>query len=274
MTNKTILKWAGSKVGVMEQLRPHLPKTKRLVEPFAGSCAVMMNTDYEQYLIADINDDLINLYEQLSSITKGQLSAMRINFINGNDERRYYKLRNDFNHAGKIKDGEYGEILSLYRASLFLYLNRHGYRGLCRYSKKTGFNVPFGDYKETYFPEKEIHAFSAKTVKAAIVCQGWAETLLQTCAGDGVYADPPYMGTGFTQYHTAGFNDDDQVALAETLAVLHDHRGIPVTASNSIAAKELYADLGFTIHEIEAPRKISVDGNRKPATEIIATLGA
>ncbi|MEM8174070.1 DNA adenine methylase, partial [Morganella morganii] len=48
--NKTILKWAGSKVGIMDLLRPHLPKTKRLVEPFAGSCAVMMNTDYEQYL--------------------------------------------------------------------------------------------------------------------------------------------------------------------------------------------------------------------------------
>ncbi|WP_423241818.1 DNA adenine methylase [Morganella morganii] len=65
--NKTILKWAGSKVGIMEQLRPHLPKTKRLVEPFAGSCAVMMNTDYEQYLIADVNNDLITMYQQIAS---------------------------------------------------------------------------------------------------------------------------------------------------------------------------------------------------------------
>ncbi|HBZ7967813.1 TPA: DNA adenine methylase, partial [Klebsiella pneumoniae] len=67
MAEKTILKWAGSKVGIMEQLRPYLPKTKRLVEPFAGSCAVMMNTDYERYLIADINDDLINLYREIKS---------------------------------------------------------------------------------------------------------------------------------------------------------------------------------------------------------------
>ncbi|MEM8447445.1 Dam family site-specific DNA-(adenine-N6)-methyltransferase [Morganella morganii] len=274
MAEKTILKWAGSKVGIMEQLRPHLPKTKRLVEPFAGSCAVMMNTDYEQYLIADINDDLINLYEQLSSITKGKLSAMRINFINGNDKRRYYKLRNDFNYARKFKNGECEGMLSLYRASMFLYLNRHGYNGLCRYSEKTGFNVPFGNYKKTYFPEKEIIAFADKAQKADIKCQGWVDTLLHTCAGDGVYADPPYMGTGFTRYHTAGFNNGDQVALAETLAVLYYHRGIPVTASNSIDAKELYADLGFTIHEIEAPRKISANGNRKPVTEIIATLGA
>ena len=82
------------------------------------------------------------------------------------------------------------------------------------------------------------------------------------------------MGTGFTKYHTEGFNDGDQVALAEALQALHATKCNAVTVSNSLAAKELYADLGFTIHEIEAPRKISVDGNRKPVTEIIATLGA
>ncbi len=70
MANKTILKWAGSKARIMEQLRPHLPKSKRLVEPFAGSCAVMMNTDYEQYLIADVNDDLINLYLMIQNDTE------------------------------------------------------------------------------------------------------------------------------------------------------------------------------------------------------------
>ncbi|WP_228736836.1 DNA adenine methylase, partial [Klebsiella variicola] len=30
----------------------------------------------------------------------------------------------------------------------FLYLNRHGYRGLCRYNKKGEFNVPYGNYKK------------------------------------------------------------------------------------------------------------------------------
>ncbi|WP_431651418.1 DNA adenine methylase, partial [Enterobacter roggenkampii] len=52
---KTPLKWVGSKVRIMPQLRDHLPEGKRLVEPFAGSCAVMMNTDYDEYLIADLN---------------------------------------------------------------------------------------------------------------------------------------------------------------------------------------------------------------------------
>ncbi|WP_341270258.1 Dam family site-specific DNA-(adenine-N6)-methyltransferase [Morganella morganii] len=268
MAEKTILKWAGSKVGIMEQLHPHLPKTKRLVEPFAGSCAVMMNTDYEQYLIADVNDDLITLYQAAASDNLDVILLIARGLFKMESFQSGYYLERDFfnNYKHALKP----EFIAAY----FIYLNRHCYNGLCRYNQSGGFNVPCGNYKKTYFPEDEIRAFSAKANKADIKCQSWEETLLQTCAGDGVYADPPYMGTGFTRYHTAGFNDADQVALAETLAVLHDHRGIPVTASNSIAAKELYADLGFTIHEIEAPRKISSNGNRKPVTEIIATLGA
>lgn len=33
------------------------------------------------------------------------------------------------------------------RALYFLYLNRHGYRGLCRYNLDGYFNVPYGNYK-------------------------------------------------------------------------------------------------------------------------------
>lgn len=59
MAVKTPLKWVGSKARLMPQLLPHLPEGKRLIEPFAGSCAVMMNTDYDEYLIADVNPDLV-----------------------------------------------------------------------------------------------------------------------------------------------------------------------------------------------------------------------
>lgn len=41
----TILKWAGNKTAIMSELKKHLPAGPRLVEPFAGSCAVMMETD-------------------------------------------------------------------------------------------------------------------------------------------------------------------------------------------------------------------------------------
>ncbi len=83
MTIKTPLKWVGSKVRLMPQLRDHLPEGKRLVEPFAGSCAVMMNTDYDEYLIADLNPDLVNLYKAMAYHTDAFLVELETLFSAG-----------------------------------------------------------------------------------------------------------------------------------------------------------------------------------------------
>ncbi|RMA08729.1 Dam family site-specific DNA-(adenine-N6)-methyltransferase [Providencia stuartii] len=262
---KTILKWAGSKVRIIEQLRPHLPKAKRLVEPFAGSCAVMMNTDYEQYLIADVNSDLINFYLTAQALPVQFIPNAEYYFQTFNQSNSYYDIRKKFNTAKKDMTPE--EM-----AVNFLYLNRHCYNGLCRYSEKTGFNVPFGNYKKPYFPKKEIIDFAVKSQDIIITCLEWQDTLSLVDFNDGVYCDPPYMGSGFTQYHTAGFSDADNEALAIALKDINDIQGNPITVSNSPEATELYADLGFTIHEIDAPRTISAKDNRKPAKEIIAVL--
>ncbi|WP_435781703.1 DNA adenine methylase [Providencia hangzhouensis] len=267
-SNKTILKWAGSKVRIMDQLRPHLPKAKRLVEPFAGSCAVMMNTDYEQYLIADANPDLINLYETLTILPESMLIEA-LPLFRRNNSADYYLARSEFNDSKQA-------LSRLRQASLFLYLNRHCFNGLCRYNQQGKFNVPFGQYKAPYFPKNEIDSFCDKAylTKTRILNLEWQDTLSLVDFSDGVYCDPPYMGghDSFTQYHTAGFTDADHEALAIALKDINDIQGNPITVSNSPEAKELYADLGFTIHEIEAPRSIAGKGKRTPAKEIIAVL--
>lgn len=120
-----ILKWAGNKTAIMPELIKHLPAGPRLVEPFAGSCAVMMATDYPHYLVADINPDLINLYQVIKNDVEYFIKEGRYLFEARNDPEAYYKTRQEFNlrHGGAIE-----------RALYFLYLNRHGYRGLCRYT--------------------------------------------------------------------------------------------------------------------------------------------
>ncbi|WP_272691663.1 MULTISPECIES: DNA adenine methylase [Providencia] len=266
--NRTILKWAGSKVRIMNQLRPHLPNAKRLVEPFAGSCAVMMNTDYEQYLIADANPDLINLYETLTILPESMLIEA-LPLFRRNNSADYYLARSEFNDSKQA-------LSRLRQASLFLYLNRHCFNGLCRYNQEGKFNVPFGQYKAPYFPKIEIDNFCDKAylTNTQIVNLEWQDTLSLVDFDDGVYCDPPYMGgrDSFTQYHTAGFTHADHETLAIALKDINDIQGNPITVSNSPEAKELYADLGFTIHEIEAPRSIAGKGKRTPAKEIIAVL--
>ncbi|EMC9360088.1 Dam family site-specific DNA-(adenine-N6)-methyltransferase [Proteus mirabilis] len=270
MANKTILKWAGSKARIMDKLIPHLPKARRLVEPFAGSCAVMMNTEYEEYLIADANQDLINLYRSVSKNPDVMACSDLYDWKQQNNEESYYQARKLFN----LDKQELDAVLTNKQSARFLYLNRHCFNGLCRYNAKDEFNVPFGKYKNVYFPEKEIYQFAEKAVNAIIACLEWQDTLSLVDFGDGVYCDPPYMGDGgsFTKYHHTDFTHAQQIELAQALKALNQSRGNPITVSNSIHAKELYADLGFIIHEIDAPRSISANGNRQSAKEIIAVL--
>ncbi len=190
----TILKWAGNKTAIMSELKKHLPAGPRLVEPFAGSCAVMMETDYPSYLVADINPDLINLYKKVAADCEAFISRARALFEEANRELAYYNIRQEFNYSTEITD--------FMKAVYFLYLNRHGYRGLCRYNKSGHFNIPYGNYKNPYFPEKEIRAFAEKAQQATFICASFDETLAMLQVGDVVYCDPPYDGTFAAQYES------------------------------------------------------------------------
>ncbi|EDH1073734.1 Dam family site-specific DNA-(adenine-N6)-methyltransferase [Salmonella enterica subsp. diarizonae] len=258
----TILKWAGNKTAIMPELIKHLPAGSRLVEPFAGSCAVMMVTDYPHYLVADINPDLINLYKKIALDCEAFISRAKNIFAIANREVAYYNIRHEFNHSSEITD--------FMKAVYFLYLNRHGYRGLCRYNQKGEYNNPYGHYKKPYFPENEIRTFAEKAKRATFICASFEETLSLLQAGDVVYCDPPYDGT-FSGYHAAGFTEDDQYHLASILE-RRSSEGHPVIVSNSDTSltRSLYRN--FTRHRISAKRSMGVAaGDGKSASEIIAT---
>lgn len=262
----TILKWAGNKTAIMPELLKHLPESApRLVEPFAGSCAVMMATDYPAYLVADINADLINLYRQTAEHTCEIVRLAQVYFSEDNSEVNYYLRREQFNNDSGLT--------LLERAALFLYLNRHGYRGMCRYNRRGQFNIPFGNYKKPYFPEAEIYAFAEKAKRATFVCGTFEETLNMTEAGDVIYCDPPYAsddGSAFTQYHSEPFGEAEQYHLASVLLRLGtEGRYVVASNSDSYLTRSLYRE--FIRHPITAPRSIGCAGGEgKSAPEIIA----
>ncbi|MDW7571540.1 Dam family site-specific DNA-(adenine-N6)-methyltransferase, partial [Klebsiella pneumoniae] len=121
---------------VMHELKKHLPAGPRLVEPFAGSCAVMMATEYPHYLVADVNPDLINLYSVIKDDADHLISIAKDLFAKNNSAECYYDIRKEFNHGR--------DWPAVCRSAMFIFLNRHGYRGLCRYNLKGHFNVPYG----------------------------------------------------------------------------------------------------------------------------------
>lgn len=218
-----ILKWAGNKTAIMPELIKHLPSGPRLVEPFAGSCAVMMATDYPHYLVADINADLINMYQVIKDEVEHFIAISKALFACNNFSEQYYVIREEFNHLHSLD--------LIWKAAYFLFLNRHCYRGLCRYNRAGHFNVPYGNYKAPYFPEAEIRTFAEKAQRATFICASYDETLALLVPGDVIYCDPPYDGT-FSAYHTAGFTEDDQYQLASILE-RRASEGHPVIVSNS-----------------------------------------
>lgn len=265
--NRSPLKWAGSKARIMPTLRQHLPTGKRLVEPFAGSCSVMLNTDYDEYLITDINDDLINFYEVAKRETSDLINVASALFLTANSHEQYYIFRKIFNARNRD---------DISRAAIFLYLNRHCFNGICRYNQLGQFNVPYGKYKAPYFPEAEIHFFAEKANKATFLCCDFSEALDMAVAGDVIYCDPPYIPVSstadFTHYHTNGFSADQQFRLARLLARAAEN-GCHVVASNSDTpiSRDLYNR--FTLHSITAPRSISCKGDGRQSTgEIIAVI--
>lgn len=268
---RPFLKWAGGKYSLLPDLYQLIPAGMRLIEPFVGGGSVFLNSDkHACFLLADVNTDLINLYQMLAVVPDTVIRHARVMFDRLNDAESYTALREEFN--AQVMDGPE-------RAAAFLFLNRHCFNGLIRYNRNNQFNVGWGKYPSPYFPEEEIRAFTEMTHNCVFMAAGFRRTLALAGEGDVVYCDPPYEpmpGTaGFTSYASGGFSWDSQVALAESCVAAHQ-RGAKVFISNSTAPRviELYEQHGFTLHRVNARRSISSKGStRETANDIVASLG-
>ncbi|MHA0274714.1 Dam family site-specific DNA-(adenine-N6)-methyltransferase [Enterobacter ludwigii] len=268
---RPFLKWAGGKYSLLPELERLIPAGKRLIEPFVGGGSVFLNAEkHESFLLADVNADLINLYQMLEVDHIRVCSLAKILFERANSEEAYKELRDGFNNQ---------RMGAPERAAAFLFLNRHCFNGLIRYNRDGFFNVGWGKYEAPYFPEIEIKAFKLKSHKCVFLNAGYRRTLALAGEGDVVYCDPPYEplpGTaGFTNYAAGGFSWADQISLAESCVAAHQ-RGAKVLISNSTAPRvlELYQQHGFTLHHVDARRSISSKGStRETAKDIVATLG-
>ncbi|CZZ52904.1 Dam family site-specific DNA-(adenine-N6)-methyltransferase [Enterobacter hormaechei] len=268
---RPFLKWAGGKYSLLPELDRLIPAGKRLIEPFVGGGSVFLNVEkHESFLLADVNADLINLYQMLEVDHIRVCSLAKILFERANSEVAYKELRDEFNNQ---------RMGAPERAAAFLFLNRHCFNGLIRYNREGFFNVGWGKYEAPYFPEIEIKAFKQKSHKCVFMNTGYRRTLALAGEGDVVYCDPPYEplpGTaGFTNYAAGGFSWADQISLAESCVAAHQ-RGAKVLISNSTAPRvlELYEQHGFILHHVDARRAISSKGStRETASDVVATLG-
>ncbi|MFT5674992.1 MAG: DNA adenine methylase [Paraglaciecola sp.] len=263
---RAFLKWAGGKYRLVEKIQAHLPQAEILIEPFVGAGSVFLNTDYPRYLLNDINPDLINLYKILQKQPDDYVTQSESLFTaKNNDAQRYYALRSEFNQSQDV----------FHRAVIFLYLNRFGYNGLCRYNLSGIFNVPFGRYKAPYFPRKELYHFAEKAQRATFMCEPYENIFKQAGENSVIYCDPPYAPisktANFSNYSKNGFNLEDQAQLAEIANQTASKKGISVLISNHDTpfTRDIY--LQAQLSELQVNRFISQSGgNRNKVSELLA----
>jgi len=259
------LKWAGGKYSLIEDINAKLPEAKKLIEPFVGAGSVFLNTNYSKYLLNDINPDLINLYNIVKKQSSDYISDSAKLFTPAyNEEKRYYLMRKKFNESEDIYE----------RAVYFLYLNRHGYNGLCRYNNSGIFNVPFGRYKAPYFPEKELQYFAEKSQLATFTCDSFEKVFARARKGSVIYA-PISKTAMFNSYAVGGFTLDNQIKLASLARRTGHIRNIPVLVSNHDTefTRDIYQGADMT--KLQVSRFISQNGStRLKVAELLALYQA
>ncbi|AMR29671.1 adenine methyltransferase [Hymenobacter psoromatis] len=249
------LKWAGGKRWLMPHLLPLWQRFAdyRLVEPFVGGMSVALGLRPKQAYLADLNEHLVNFHQWLQ---RGLITTSEP----VHEEAAFYEARARFNELIRQQQQHSAEA-----ATLFYYLNRTCFNGLCRFNRKNEFNVPFGRYKTINYT-RDFTAYQPQLAAWDIAHHSFEHTPLQ--AGDFVYVDPPY-DTPFTQYAKEDFTWADQEKLVRWLTAYDG----PIVATNQATPRilELYQDAGFQVQTLAAPRRISCTGDRTPAQEILAT---
>ncbi|NIZ46371.1 DNA adenine methylase [Entomospira nematocerorum] len=263
-----IVKWAGGKRQLLSLLDLFIPKEfEQYYEPFAGGAALLFYLQPKRAIMADLNNELINLYQIIRSDVQALINDLH---QHQNTKEYYYSVRElDRNYE------EYAKLTAVQRASRLLYLNRTCYNGLYRVNRRGEFNTPYGHYKNPgivnaealiamhrYFKENEITFLHRNFVDF------FQEQTFKK--GDFVYLDPPYDCIGdqnnFVYYNAQGFGKSEQLQLKEICDKLTE-QGVKFLLSNSATPFILDLYRYYYIDIVKARRIIASQVDRRGAID-------
>ena len=262
---KPILKWAGGKTQMLNDLLPKVPSSYgRYIEPFFGGGAMFFALQPENAIIADSNPELINMYREVAA--------------NVDEVIRYLKkYENTSEMFYAVREQEWTHLPKAEAAARTIFLNRTCFNGLYRVNKQGKFNVPYGKYANPKICDEDgLKSASEALKKAEILCGDYLLVLDHYAQpGDFIFLDPPYLPISeyadFKRYTKEQFYEEDHIELAKIIMRLQE-RGchIILTNSNHPLVHELYAP--FTIDVIQTKRHISCNGSTRKGEDVIVTI--
>lgn len=262
---KPILKWAGGKTQMLNDLLPKVPSSYgRYIEPFFGGGAMFFALQPENAIIADSNPELINMYRQVAANVDEIIQYLK-------------KYENTSEMFYTVREQDWTQLPKAEAAARTIFLNRTCFNGLYRVNKQGKFNVPYGKYANPKICDEDgLKAASEALKKAEILCGDYLLVLDHYAQpGDFVFLDPPYLPISeyadFKRYTKEQFYEEDHVELAKIIMRLQE-RGchIILTNSNHPLVHELYAP--FTIDVIQTKRHISCNGSTRKGEDVIVTI--
>ena len=262
---KPVLKWAGGKSQLLDELLSREPKSYgKYIEPFIGGGALFFALNSKSAVIADSNPELINLYKVIASDVESLIKELK---THKNDEDYFYEMRGI----------DETKLTPIQAAARTIYLNRTCFNGLYRVNKSGKFNVPFGSYiNPKICDESNLYQVSQSLQGKTIVCGDYKKVLRDHAkSGDFIFLDPPYLPiseySDFKRYTKDQFYEDDHKELAEEVNRLCDlgcH--VVLTNSNHHLVHELYGQ--YQIDVFKTRRNISSKANSRHGEDVIVTI--
>lgn len=268
MSNETctpFLKWPGGKRWFANSYLDIFPKEyNNYIEPFLGGGSVFFALQPQKGVLADINNELINLYIVMRDKPE-QLKRIMLFHQREHCKEYYYQIRST-NYNEKVD-----------KAARFLYLNRTCFNGMYRVNKMGIFNVPIGTKDNCIYDIDEFEKYAKSLKNMQIKVWDFEKTIKMAKKGDLIFADPPYVAKenqdSFIKYNDKLFTWDDQKRLCECLFKAHK-RGVYVILTN-VDTKDIYdmyRECNFFIKKLTRPSMIAGNvAKRGNTTELLIT---
>ena len=291
---KPLLKWVGGKTQILEHIMRRFPKKMgNYHEIFLGGGSVLLKViemkKYDEIDIkgkiyaSDKNENLIDFYHILQKYPKelcGEVQKLFEEYSQISDKE--VNRRPKTSEEGKTskesfyywKREQYNNPINqtlIQRASIFLFLNRMGFRGLYR-EGSNGFNVPFGHYKKSpKLVEEDFICMSEHIKDVIFYVSDFKESLKKAKKGDFIYLDPPYVPekkNSFVGYTSDRFVEHEE--LFKRIELLRKE-GIHVVLSNAKVKMiiDFFSNGAWGCDEISARRSINSKDPSSKTTEIL-----
>lgn len=256
---KPYLKWAGGKRQLLPEIIRQLPddiSSYTYFEPFIGAGAVFFDIQPEKAVINDSNSQLMLTYRVIKDNIDELIHALQ-KHAKRTSKEYYYEIRAQDRNTDLFR-----QLSDIEKAARVIFLNKTCYNGLYRVNARGFFNVPYGSYVHPAICEepvlRAIHDYFSKS-KITIMNGDFTLPLKAADTSTFVYFDPPYHSPdnmSFTGYQSGGFNENDQIHLADTYDKL-SKAGVKCLLSNSDTEfiRSLYKN--YNIISVKAKRAIN-----------------